>query len=89
MPASSSKSALDDTSKTFIQSNGQMIQELKNSTMINSQAIQKVKNATMVNSQSIHEIKDATMVNTQAIAKMESEIGQIATHLGERERGSS
>ena len=50
-----------------------MIQELKNSTMINSQAIQKVKNA--------------TMVNTQAIANMESYIGQIATHLGEREKG--
>jgi hypothetical protein len=50
-----------------------MIHELKNSTMINSQAIQEVKNA--------------TMVNTQAIAKMESQIGQIATHLGERDKG--
>ena len=28
-----------------------------------------------------------TMVNTQAIAKMESQIGQIANHLGEREKG--
>ena len=27
------------------------------------------------------------MVNTQAIAKMESQIGQIATYLGEREKG--
>ena len=27
------------------------------------------------------------MVNTQAIAKMESQIGQIATHLGKREKG--
>jgi hypothetical protein len=50
-----------------------MIQELKNSMMINSQAIQEVKNA--------------TMVNTQVIAKMEYQIGQIATHLGEREKG--
>ena len=27
------------------------------------------------------------MVNNQAIAKMESQIGQIATHLGERDKG--
>jgi len=27
------------------------------------------------------------MVNTQAIAKMETQIGQIASHLGEREKG--
>ena len=27
------------------------------------------------------------MVNTQAIAKMENQIGQIATHLGERDKG--
>ena len=32
----------------------------------------------MVNTQAI-----ATMVNTHAIAKMESQIGQIATHLGD------
>jgi hypothetical protein len=64
---------MEDTSKTFIESNGLMMQELKNSTMINSQAIQEVKNA--------------TMVNTQAIAKMESQIGQIANHLGEKENG--
>jgi hypothetical protein len=73
VPASSPQSALDDTLKSYIQSNGQMMQELKNSVMINSQVIQDVKNA--------------TMVNTQAIAKMESHIGQIATHLGEREKG--
>ena len=73
VPISSSYLALEDTLKTFIQVNGQMIQELKNSTMINSQAIQEVKNA--------------TMVNTQAIAKMENQIGQIATHLGERDKG--
>ena len=50
-----------------------MIQELKHSTVINSQAIQEAKNA--------------TKVNTQAIAKMESQIGQIVTNLGEREKG--
>jgi hypothetical protein len=32
-------------------------------------------------------MKNATMVNTQAIAKMETQIGQIASHLGEREKG--
>ena len=41
----------------------------------------------MVNSQSIQEVKNATMVNTQAIAKIESQIGQIASHLREREKG--
>ena len=73
MPTSSSQSALKDTLKTFIEVNGQMMQELKNSTMINSKAIQEVKNA--------------PMVNTQTIAKMESQIGQIENHLGEREKG--
>jgi hypothetical protein len=73
VPASSSQSALEERMKTFIQSNGQLIQELQKSMMINSQAIQEVKNA--------------TMVNTQAIAKIESQIGQIANHLGEREKG--
>lgn len=37
--------------------------------------------------QSINEVKNATMVNTQAIAKMETQIEQIASHLGEREKG--
>jgi hypothetical protein len=37
--------------------------------------------------QSINEVKNATMVNTQAIAKMETQIGHIANHLGEREKG--
>jgi len=32
-------------------------------------------------------MKNATMVNTQAIAKMETQIGQISSHLGEREMG--
>jgi hypothetical protein len=73
VPASSSPSALEETMKTFIQLNGQLMQELQKSTMINSQAIQEVKNA--------------TMVNTQAIAKIESQIRQIANHLGEREKG--
>ena len=58
---------------TFIQLSGQLMQELQKSTLINSQAIQEVKNA--------------TMVNTQAITKIESQIRQIASHLGERENG--
>jgi hypothetical protein len=37
--------------------------------------------------QSINDVQNATMVNTQAIAKMETQIGQIASHLGEREKG--
>jgi len=37
-------------------------------------------------SQSISEVKNDTMVNTQAIAKMEVQVGQIANHLGEREK---
>ncbi|XP_059446560.1 uncharacterized protein LOC132178122 [Corylus avellana] len=37
--------------------------------------------------QSISEVRSATMVNTQAIAKLESQMGQITSHLGEREKG--
>jgi hypothetical protein len=37
--------------------------------------------------QSISEAKNATMVNTQAISKLEDQMGQMANHLGERERG--
>jgi hypothetical protein len=37
--------------------------------------------------QSISDVRHATMVNTQAIAKIETQIGQIASHLGEREKG--
>jgi hypothetical protein len=64
---------MEETMRTFIQSNGQLMQELQKSTMISSQAIQEVKNV--------------IMVNTQAIAKMKNQIGQIANHLGEREKG--
>ena len=47
--------------------------------------MQELQNSTMINSQAIQEVKNVTMVNTQAIAKIESQIGQIASHLGERE----
>jgi hypothetical protein len=32
-------------------------------------------------------VKNATMVNTQAISKLEMWIGQLANHLGERDKG--
>ena len=41
----------------------------------------------MIKRKAMQEVLRATMINTQAIAKMESQIGQIATHLGEREKG--
>ena len=37
--------------------------------------------------QSIGDVKRATMVNTQAIAKLEMQMGQLANHLGERDKG--
>jgi len=40
-----------------------------------------------ITGQSISEVKNATMVNTQAIAKLEVQMGQMANHLGEREKG--
>ena len=43
--------------------------------------MQELQKSTLINSQAIQE------VNTQAIAKIESQIGQIASHLGERENG--
>ena len=73
VPASLPQSALEETMRMFIKSNGQLMQKLQKSTMINSQAIQEVKNV--------------TMVNTQAIGKIENQIGQITNHLGERENG--
>jgi hypothetical protein len=40
-----------------------------------------------ITGQSISEVRSATIVNTQVIAKLESQMGQIASHLGEREKG--
>ena len=37
--------------------------------------------------QCISKVRGVTIVNTQGIAKLESQIGQIANHLGEREKG--
>jgi hypothetical protein len=38
-------------------------------------------------SQSISDVRQSTMVNTQAIAKLEMQMGQLANHLGERDKG--
>jgi hypothetical protein len=38
-------------------------------------------------SQSINDVKNSTMVNTQAISKSEMQMGQLANHIGERDKG--
>jgi hypothetical protein len=37
--------------------------------------------------QSISDMRQSTMVNTQAISKLEMQMGQLANHLGERDKG--
>jgi hypothetical protein len=37
--------------------------------------------------QSISDVRHSTMVNTQAISKLEMQMGQLANHLGERDKG--
>jgi hypothetical protein len=37
--------------------------------------------------QSINDMRNSTMVNTQAISKLEMQVGQLASHLGERDKG--
>jgi hypothetical protein len=37
--------------------------------------------------QSINDVRNSTMVNTQAISKLEMQVGQLASHLGERDKG--
>jgi hypothetical protein len=37
--------------------------------------------------QSINDMRHSTMVNTQAILKLEMQMGQLANHLGERDKG--
>ena len=38
-------------------------------------------------SQAIQEMKSSTHLNTQAISKLENQVGQLATQVGEREKG--
>ena len=37
--------------------------------------------------QAISDVRNSTMVNTQAISKLEIQVGQLANHLGERDKG--
>jgi hypothetical protein len=37
--------------------------------------------------QAISDIRHSTMVNTQAISKLETQVGQLANHMGERDKG--
>jgi hypothetical protein len=37
--------------------------------------------------QSISDVRHSTMVNTQKISKLEIQVGQLASHLGERDKG--
>jgi hypothetical protein len=37
--------------------------------------------------QSISDVRHSTMVNTQAISKLEIQVGQLASHIGERDKG--
>ena len=41
----------------------------------------------IMTSQSISDVRHSTMVNTQAISKLEMQMGQLANHLGERDKG--
>jgi hypothetical protein len=65
-------SSLEDTLKAFIQSNSQILKE--------------IKNVTMVNSQSIHEIKDAAMANTEEIARLERQLGHLVAEFNKIEK---
>jgi hypothetical protein len=40
-----------------------------------------------ITGQSISDVRNYTMVNTQAISKLEIQVGQLANHLGERDKG--
>jgi hypothetical protein len=40
-----------------------------------------------ITGQSIIDVRHSTMVNTQAISKLEMQMGQLANHLGERDKG--
>lgn len=52
-----------------------------------AQSIQEIMKSSLATNKVIQEIRSATMTNTQAIAKLESQISQLANHMGERERG--
>ena len=67
-----------------------LIQTINQSTQTTNKSMQEMKR---FNSQIVEELKNATMTNTrdiqgiqQAITKIEGQIGQLANHVGERER---
>jgi hypothetical protein len=74
-----------------IQQHRQNIQELQKVTMNNSQIMQELKNVTLSNSRTIQELKNefiySKQFRDQAISKIEGQIGQLATQMGEGEIG--
>jgi hypothetical protein len=46
-----------------------------------------LKDFMKMTSQSIRDMRSATMVNSQAITKLEIPMGQLANHLGKRDKG--
>jgi hypothetical protein len=48
---------------------------------------ESMKEFMKMTSQSISDIRHSTMVNTQAISKLETQVGQLASHIGERDKG--
>jgi hypothetical protein len=48
---------------------------------------ESMKEFMKITGQSISDIRHSTMVNTQAISKLETRVGQLASHIGERDKG--
>ena len=40
-----------------------------------------------ISGQSISDVKHSTVINTHAISKLEMQMGQLANHLGEKDKG--
>ena len=56
--------------------------------MLMSQSLEEtLRDFMKMTSPSINDVRSTTMVNTQAIAKLEMQMGQLANHLGERDKG--
>ncbi|KAL0015636.1 hypothetical protein SO802_002705 [Lithocarpus litseifolius] len=52
-----------------------------------SSLMESLKTFMQSTSQVIQEMKSSTHLNTQAISKLENQVGQLATQVGEREKG--
>ena len=48
---------------------------------------ESLKTFMQLTSQAIQEMKSSTHLNIQAISKLENQVGQLATQVGEREKG--